>query len=436
MKAAAPWQVAGLQQRKRMPRPDLAALAERKFDPVDVLRAACHDRVPELVPFKFKLMCSSPFVFYRGSVEIMAADLAAGKRTGIAVQLCGDAHVKNFGFFASPASDVVLDINDFDQTWRGPWEWDVKRMVTSIVLAGREAGDGDSRCKAAARIFTEEYCRWIRHFAALTTLEVVRHRVYRDFRDPVMREALAKAERDTPVTNLQKLTRTTSHGRQLRTRPGVQWQIEGKTRKAVLASVEQYRHTLAPEHQLISRRYAPVDVGFKVVGTGSIGTRDYVVYCRGYDQDDPVFLQIKEEPPSVYAAYLNDARAPANQGERVVRGQRMLQVLSDMLLGWCSVEGRDYLVRQLSDHKSSIDPAELSGQRLEEYSRVCAELLAKGHARSGDVRQLAAYLGSSEKAPRALAQFGAAYADCVEADYNLFCKAVRQGRLSATARKR
>src|SRR5215470_10063198 len=203
----------GRSQRGQVSRRDLAILAKRKFDPVQVLREASQGRLAKLLPVKFKLMSGSPFVFYRGAVEIMAADLAAGKNTGIAVQLCGDAHVKNFGFYATPGSDIILDVNDFDETWRGPWEWDVKRMATSIVLAGREAGDGESRCKDAALVFTEQYCAWMRRFAALTTLEVARHRITRDFRDPFMRAALEKAERDTPATSLQKLTKNTRVGR-------------------------------------------------------------------------------------------------------------------------------------------------------------------------------------------------------------------------------
>src|SRR5215510_2551926 len=392
----------GLAQRQQLSRPDLAKVAKRKFDPIQILREACNDRLPKLLPLKLKLMSGSPFVFYRGSVEVMAADLGAGARTGIEVQLCGDAHVKNFGFFATPGADIILDVNDFDQTWRGPWEWDVKRMATSIILAGREASDSESKCKEAALVFTQQYCSWMCNFSELTTLEVARHRITRDFRDPVIRGALEKAECDTPATSLKKLTEKNKNGRCFRLKENVLWRVEGETRTAVLNALKQYRQTLSPEHQFLFDRYRAVDVAFKVVGTGSVATRDYIVLFLSYDENDPLFLQVKEEPPSAYAAYLKDAAAPAHQGERVVCGQRMLQVLSDLLLGWCSIEGRDYLVRQLNDHKSSIDPGELSGKRLVEYSRVCAELLAKGHARSGDAAMLAAYLGRSDKAVCAL----------------------------------
>jgi uncharacterized protein (DUF2252 family) len=419
----------GLAERRRISRSELATVAERKFDPLEVLRQGREGRIARLLPKKFKLMSGSPFVFYRGAVEVMAADLAAGKRTGISCQLCGDAHVKNFGFYATPGADIVLDVNDFDETIRGPWEWDVKRMATSIVLAGRDAGDNDSRCKAAALVFTEQYCDWIRRFASMSTLEVARHRITRDYSDPFIRSALEKAERSDPRTYLRQLTKQTKQGRRFRAQPDTLWDVEGRRKKGVLAALKQYRETLSPDHQFLFDRYRAVDVGFKVVGTGSVGTHDYVVLLFGHDEDDPLFLQVKEEPPSHYAPYLKDASAPAHQGERVVRGQRMLQVLSDLLLGWCSIDGRDYLVRQLNDHKSSIDPEELSGRRLVEYSRVCAELLAKGHARSGDPVVLAAYLGSSGKAAKALQQFAVKYADLVEADYERFRKAVRRGEI-------
>jgi len=417
----------GLAQRQQLSRPDLGKLAKRKFDPIEVLRESCRNRIPKLLPVKFKLMSGSPFVFYRGSVEIMAADLAAGEHTGIDLQLCGDAHVKNFGFYATPGSDIVLDVNDFDETWRGPWEWDVKRMAASIALAGREAGETDSRCKDAVSEFTARYCAWIRRFASMPTLDVARHRITRDYRDPFIRTALEKAERSTPLINLKKLTEKTAHGRRFRVQPNALWEVEGKTKTAVLNALKDYASTLSPDHQFLFDRYRAVDVGFKVVGTGSVGTYDYVVLLLGYDDNDPLFLQVKEEPPSAYALYIKDASAPSHQGERVVRGQHMLQVLSDMLLGWCSIDGRDFLVRHLNDHKSSIDPEELSGKRLVEYSRVCAELLAKGHARSGDSIMLAAYLGRSDKASRALQQFAMKYADQVEADYTAFRKALKRG---------
>src|SRR5579864_7591868 len=196
----------GLSERERLGRSRLADLARRKFDPLEIIRAACKDHVPKLLPVKFERMSLTPFAYFRGAVEVMAADLAATKRSRLEVQICGDAHLKNFGFYATPASDIVLDINDFDQTARGPWEWDVKRCAASIVLAGRVAGCADSGWKEATRLFLAEYHRWIHRFAAMTVLDVARHRALRSISDPMIEGALKEAERSTPCSNLEKLT--------------------------------------------------------------------------------------------------------------------------------------------------------------------------------------------------------------------------------------
>jgi uncharacterized protein (DUF2252 family) len=416
----------GLSARNHLRRADLAKSAPRNFNPIDVIRAACKDHVAKLIPEKFKRMSVSPFTFFRGAVELMAADFGAATDTRLECQLCGDAHLKNFGFYATPGSDVVLDINDFDETTRGPWEWDVKRAATSIILAGRVAGDSNASCKEAAYLFLSDYCAWTRRFSEMPVLQVARHRALRPASDPVLRGALKEAERATPLTNLKKLARgNPRRGYHLITKSKLIWEASSAQRKAVLAAVPEYRRTLSPEHQMILDRYKVADVGFKVVGTGSVGTRDYILLFFAYDDKDPLFLQIKEEPPTAYASYYKDASAPRHQGERVVRGQRAMQVLSDLLLGWCSIGGRDYLVRQLNDHKSSIEPEELGGRRLAAYSRVCAELLAKGHARSGDPVALAAYLGRPGKAERALLQFAVDYADQTDADFTTFRKALR-----------
>jgi len=419
----------GLAQRNYLSRSALAELHERRFDITDILRQASRQHIAKLLPLKFKLMSGSPFVFFRGSVEIMAADMGEAKHTRIEVQICGDAHVKNFGFYAMPGSDIVLDVNDFDETMRGPWEWDVKRMATSVILAGRVAGGGNALCKDGARTFIREYCTWIRRFARMPALEVARHRTVRNYTDPVIRFALRQAERSSPLSNLRKFTRKKTVGGYSFIKSDLIWNVQGEERRDVLQALPAYRETLVPEHQLLFDRFKAVDVGFKVVGTGSVGTRDYVVLFFGADEKDPLFLQIKEESPSAYARYYKDPSSPKQEGQRVVRGQHALQVSSDVLLGWCSIAGRDYLVRQLSDHKSSVEPEELQGKRLATYSRVCGELLAKGHARSGTPVALAAYLGRSDKAERALLQFAVHYADQVEADHVAFRKALKHGFL-------
>jgi uncharacterized protein (DUF2252 family) len=422
----------GVALRSHLSRPELGKLAKRKFDPLDVLKQASKKHIAELLAIKFKLMSESPFVFFRGSVEIMAADLGQAKHTKIEVQMCGDAHVKNFGFFATPGSEIILDINDFDETQRGPWEWDVKRLATSIILAGRVAGDREACCKQATSTFIRDYCEWIRRFAQTPSIEVARHRTFRNLRDPAIRSALKKAERSSPLANQKKLAHKKRDGSySFIYKRDSMWDVKGEESTAVESALAAYRATLAPDRQLLFDRYTVVDVGFKVVGTGSVGTRDYVVLMLGrrLGEKDPLFLQVKEEPPSAYADFYNDRSAPPHQGQRVVLGQRAMQVFSDLLLGWCSISGRDYLVRQLNDHKSSIEPEQLKGDRLVEYGRVCAELLAKGHARSGDPAVLAAYLGRPGKAEKALSQFAQAYAGQVEADYELFRKALKRGFL-------
>ncbi|HEY2115201.1 MAG TPA: DUF2252 domain-containing protein [Candidatus Angelobacter sp.] len=422
----------GVALRAQLGRSALAKLAQRKFDPIDVLRQAAKTRIAQLLPVKFKLMSESPFVFYRGSVEIMAADLGQAAHTRIEVQMCGDAHVKNFGFFASPSAEIALDINDFDESQRGPWEWDVKRLATSIILAGRVAGHADSGCKDATRVFIAEYCEWIRRFAAMPAIEVARHRALRNLHDPVIRSALKKAERASPLASLKALTHKDRHGGRsfIYQRESI-WDVKGAEAKAVVRALSEYRATLAPDRQLLFDRYSPADIGFKVVGTGSVGTRDYIVLMLGRHggENDPMFLQIKEEPPSAYVEYYTDRSAPRHQGERVVRGQRAMQVFSDLMLGWCSIAGRDYLVRQMNDHKSSVAPEDLKGGRLVEYAKVCAELLARGHARSGEPALLADYLGRPGKAEKALLQFALAYATQAEKDYEAFRKGLKRSLL-------
>ncbi len=421
----------GRTQRKHLSRSDLGNFdsGSRHFDAVRVIAESCQGRVPRLLPIKFQRMALSLFAFFRGTVEVMAADLAAAENTSIDVQLAGDAHVSNFGFFATPDAQVIFDINDFDETYRGPWEWDVKRMSTSIILAGRDAGDSNALCKEAVTTFLSAYCDWMRRFARMLTIDVARHRVKRDLTNTALSSALRKAERATPIQNLKKLARKTARGWRFRLHPEILWDVQGQTRKAVLGALPLYRNTLSPDHQRLFDRYSAVDVGFKVVGTGSVGTRDYVVLMFGRDENDPLILQIKEEPPAIYSRYLKHPSA-RHEGQRVAEGQRAHQLVSDMLLGWCSMEGRDYLVRQLNDHKAACEIGELRGERLKEYSRICGEIMAKGHARSGDPVAISSYLGRSNRAALSLRQFAVQYANQVETDYNAFRKAFKSGALN------
>lgn len=403
--------------------------ARSRPDPVELLVSATRDRIAKLLPVKWARMAASPFGFFRGAVRVMAADLALLPTTGITVQICGDAHLCNLGAFASPTGALVFDINDFDETISGPWEWDVKRLATSLVLGGREAGQSDGACKEAVKSFVAEYRMSVHHCSRLTVLGLARYSVFRHMDAGPLPELLKKAKRATPEHTLEKLTRSGKGTRRFKEEKPLLTRVSGKTRRAVLTALDSYRDTLSPDRRHFLDRYQPVDVAFKVVGTGSVATHDYVILCFGNGSEDPLFLQMKEEPPSAYARYLK-AQVPRNQGERVVQGQRLMQAQSDIFLGWTTMHGRDYLVRQLADHKAVIDAEDLKGPVLIAYARMCGEVLGKGHARSGDACVLDGYCGDAEKLGNAIAEFAVAYADQTTADYKLFTSAVKKGRLA------
>jgi uncharacterized protein (DUF2252 family) len=415
-------------------------------DPLVLISAANRGRVPQLVPIKYQRMAESAFGFFRGAAPVMAADLASQPRCGLTVQICGDAHVRNLGSFSAPDGRLIFDINDFDETVRGPFEWDVKRLATSLVLAGREAHDTDKQCKDAVRVFVRAYREAMFGFSRMTVLDLARYRVHRHLHFAPLRSVLRKAERSTPRHNLDRLTVAAEGSRRFKPEPPLLTRVDKPAASLVLAALKSYRQTLAPERQHFFDQYHPLDVAFKVVGTGSVGLRDYVVLMQGNGKMDALFLQVKEEPPSCYARYLPDlrpARGPRHarfsrdgvgehEGRRVVEGQRAMQAQSDILLGWTSMQGRDYLVRQLSDHKASIETEDLAGNGLIQYALVCGEGLAKGHARSGDPCALAGYLGASPKFDTAIAAFAVAYADQTASDHERFVAAVKAGKIKTT----
>jgi uncharacterized protein (DUF2252 family) len=403
----------------------------RTYDVVDLLIAANRDRIPELLPIKMGRMAISPFTFYRGSVPLMAADLSTMPNTKIRVQICGDAHVRNLGAFAAPDGKMVFDINDFDETVEAPWEWDLKRLGASLILAGREAGNTERACRNAILEFSRSYRETIHHLAEIPYLESVRYRVHLAA-DVAVRSTLRKAERSTPLQSLKKLTVPSSHSmRRFKEAKPLLTHVSPALKKVILESFGNYRETLQPERLHILDLYRPADVAFKVVGTGSVATRDYVVLMFGNGPGDPLFLQIKEEPLSSYAPYVRNPQTNINQGRRVVEGQRRMQVESDPLLGWTSFEGRDYLVRQLSDHKASIDNEDLHGKGLLSFAQTCGQVLAKGHTRSGDPYAIGGYIGVGAKLDRALEKFAIAYADQVTTDYETFRKAIHGGKIKA-----
>jgi uncharacterized protein (DUF2252 family) len=438
----------GQQQRKHMRRAGQAGWKPklRRADPLRLVADSMRGRVPALVQIKYDRMAASPFGFFRGAVPVMACDLSLGPNTGIHTQLCGDAHVRNLGAFAAPDGRLVFDINDFDESIRGPFEWDVKRMAASLILAGREAGAKHGPCRDAAAAFLASYRTQMHVFARMPVLQLARFMVRRLQSVEPISQILRLAERATPLHSLDVLTVPPAAARATRAataepqpRAGAQksrarifksvppdlTRVHGATARQVLDSLSTYAESLQPERRHFLAQYAPVDVAFKIVGTGSVGLRDYVIYMQGNGAADPLFLQLKEEAHSAYAPYLGDAHEPHHQGRRVVEGQRAMQLQSDPFLGWTTIAGRDYLVRQLNDHKAAVDLSVLKSAALLEYASVCGEVLARDHARAGDPAMLAGYIGTSARFDDAIARFATDYADQTARDWEALLHARR-----------
>jgi len=400
-----------------------------------LLERAERGRIPTLRKLRHQLMTQSPFAFFRGAAAVMAADLAVMPSTGITAQLCGDAHVRNVGAFAAPDGRLVFDINDFDETIRGPFEWDLKRMAASLVLAARESGHKEASARQSVEQCIGRYCALMHEFADMPILEVVRYQVHRLGSVQPVHDALLKAERATPRHTMEQLTEPASSDssalRRFHEQKPTLTRITGSQANSILAAIGPYREMLLPERRHFLSFYRPVDVAFKVVGIGSVGLRDYCIYCEGNGRQDPLFLQIKEAATSVYAPYLPEAQPPHHNGQRVAEGQRAMQLQSDPFLGWTHIGGRHFLVRQLNDHKGSIDLADLSGDGLVAFAEVCGELLARGHARSGDPLVIAGYLGSGDGFAQALGKFGALYADQAEKDWQALLRSGKAAKRTA-----
>jgi uncharacterized protein (DUF2252 family) len=423
----------GRAQRQRATRAGQASwpAPARRADPVETLARSFAGRLRKLLPVKEARMSASPFGFFRGAVPVMAADLASLPRTGVEAQLCGDAHVRNLGAYAAPDGHLLFDINDFDETIRGPFEWDLKRLATSVVLAGREAGASDAACGDAVEALVSSYRSWIDRFRAMSPLELIRYQVRRLSGMAVVEKVLWKAERETPDRTLARLTVPAGRGRRrFAQRPPLLVRLAPALAHRVVSALGRYRATLSDDRQLLFDAYRPVDAAFKVVGTGSVGARDYVVMLVSAGAAEVLFLQIKEEFASAYAPFLKRAARAAHEGQRVAQAQHRMQTLSDPLLGWTTIEGRDFLVRQLSDHKAAIEPGDLKGSALTEYARLAGELFAKAHARTGDPAVIHGYCGDSEKLDHAIRRFARAYADQTTKDFTSFRTAVRRRRRS------
>jgi uncharacterized protein (DUF2252 family) len=440
----------GRAARRTVPRGSHAgwAPAPDRPDPVELLQVQAKGRLEELMPIRYARMMASPFAFLRGSAVVMANDLASTPKSGIQAQLCGDAHLLNFGAYASPERALLFDLNDFDETLPGPWEWDVKRLAASFVVAGRDNGFDAADCHGAAQAVTASYRQRMGEFSEMGELEVWYSRIGEAEIQGLLSSARAgkkttkklsknvqKARGRDSLHALSKLTTVVDGRRRIIDDPPLLIRIpEGdELRTQVNAILESYKRTLQEDRRHLLERYDFVDAARKVVGVGSVGTRAYVVLLEGRDRDDPLFLQVKEAGTSVLERYV-ESNAYEHHGHRVVAGQRLMQAASDIFLGWFrGTEGRDFYWRQLKDMKGSAKVETMSPDELILYGGLCGWALARAHARSGDRVQIAAYLGKSERFDRAVADFAVAYADQNEQDHAALCAAVKSGRLQADA---
>ncbi len=409
-------------------------------DPVALLEEQATTRMPDLVPIRHGRMAVSPFTFYRGAALPMAADLVTTPTSGITVQLCGDAHCSNFGLFASPERDLVFDINDFDETLPGPFEWDVKRLAASLVLAGRSRGFAAHDNRHAVHRAVREYRERIHEFATLRSIDVYYSRVnaagilaYADRRArPYLEQTVHSATRHDALHQLPKLTEVGPDGRRrIVDRPPVISHPEGLQMPLVEAAFADYRETLQEDRQVLLDRYEIVDAALKVVGVGSVGLAAFAVLLDGGTGDDPLFLQVKEAEASVLERYLGPS-PHATHGERVVTGQRRLQAASDVLLGWTvGAMGRHLYLRQLQDQKAGAVIDAMTLDDLGVWGQLCGWALARGHARSGDPVTIASYLGDDHAFDHAIGDFADAYADQGERDHAAFLAAIKSGRIAA-----
>ncbi|OKI02106.1 hypothetical protein A6A06_13535 [Streptomyces sp. CB02923] len=447
----------GRSARTRVPRSRHAefAPAPDRPDPVAVVERQSASRLPELVPIRYGRMLESPFRFFRGAAAIMAEDLACTPDTGLRAQLCGDAHLLNFRLLASPERHLMFDVNDFDETLPGPWEWDVKRLSASLVIAGRANGFGGPERSRVVRDTVRAYREAMAGFAGMRNLDVWYTRIDADELYGVLSgelgkraqrrvsRTLAKARARDHLQSLERLAHPV--GGELRITPdpplvvplgdllpGVERErLEQQLRELV----DRYARTLQTDRQALLAQYRVADMARKVVGVGSVGTRCWVLLLLGRDDADPLFLQAKEAQESVLAP-LAGPGPWANQGERVVHGQRLMQAASDMFLGWERVEGldgrqRDFYLRQLRDWKAIPRTESMTPDIMCLFGRLCGATLARAHARSGDRIAIAAYLGRSDAFDRALARFAESYADQNERDHRALAEAARDGRVEA-----
>ncbi len=449
---------AGKAARATVPRSSHAALPASgdRPDPVTLLEEQAESRVQSLVPIRYGRMLSSPFAFYRGAARIMASDLAGTPNSGLHVQLCGDAHISNFGMFASPERQLVFGLNDFDETLPGPWEWDVKRLAASLEVAGRENGYTDKQRTAILRSSIASYRRAMREFATMTNLAVwyARQEVgevvntLRSQVDPqrlkMLEKNLAKARTRDSMHAFSKLTEVVDGVPRIISAPPLIQPardiLHGAPGEAVMEQlrviVRNYRDSLQSDRRVLLEQFRFVDIAFKVVGVGSVGTRAWIVLLMGKDGEDPLFLQFKEAQASVLEEFLQPSDY-STHSERVVAGQHLMQTSSDIFLGWLHAQSnldgqhRDFYGRQLKDWKGSVEVESLTADGMTIYGELCGWVLARAHARSGDRIAIASYLGGGEVFDQAIAEFSSAYADQNERDYQALQEAAKSGRITA-----
>jgi uncharacterized protein (DUF2252 family) len=412
---------------------------EDRADPVDLVEETHLGRLEHLIPVRVGRMVASPYAFLRGAAFLMAEDFQRMPRTGIEPVICGDAHLGNFGFYASPERDLVFDLNDFDEAHPGPWEWDLWRLTASIWVAGRQNGLAEGTCEDAVLWCAAAYRRQIAQLAGkpLVTRSFNRMDIDRMRQEMADWSLRAEIERSANLARLRtsdralpKLTREHDGVRHIVDQPPLVIHVSDEEKERLIDGLEAYLQTLPPHWRRVLSSYVVIDVAHKVVGVGSVGLRAFVVLLQGNDAHDVLFLQMKQARRSCVAPFVHGATAwHAHQGQRVVEYQQTLQTVSDPLLGWTTVDKRDYYVRQFRDMKGAVTVEGMDGSALMDYGRICGALLAKGHARSTGATMLSGYLGKGDVADRAFARFARAYADQTEADHHALQQAVKSGRL-------
>ncbi len=436
----------GKELRKKFPRIAQGEYkpAPDRADPVSILEEQAKTRLPDLVPIRYARMLTSPFAFLRGAAAIMAADLSAnGETSGITVQACGDMHVANFGVFASAERNLIFGINDFDETLPGPWEWDLKRLVASIVASGRFLGADKDLCEESVMAAVSSYRKRMKEYAYKGNLELwystINAKDVLKALNPSARKAadriMTKARQRTHMQVLGKMTDLVDNKYRLKVNAPfivreTHTQAGRPIDEALGMLLESYFKSLAHDRKNLLKHYRIVDVARKIVGVGSVGTRCWIIFLTGNNSDDPLFLQVKEAQPSVMEKFLGGS--PFNdQGRRVVEGQRLIQGAPDIFLGWGELDGLHFYVRQLRDMKGGVefDPKTVKLENMPQYSSLCAWALALAHAKSGDAAMIAGYAGNSDELDEAMVNFAFAYADQTEKDFNTLAAAAKNGKI-------